>query len=35
MDFEITAINMFEKIDDKMENFIREMKSIKIINCKI
>lgn len=35
MDFEITAINKFEKTDDKMENFSREMKSIKRIKCKI
>lgn len=35
MDFEITAINKFEKVDGEMENFSREMKSIKIIKCKI
>lgn len=28
-DFKIATINMFKKIDDKMENFFRELKYIK------
>lgn len=35
MDFEMIAINKFEKIDDKMENVSREYNTIKIIKCKI
>lgn len=34
MDFEVIAINKFEQIDDKSENFSREIKSIKI-KCKV
>lgn len=28
-EYKITVINMFKKCDDKIENFIRELKSIK------
>lgn len=34
MDFEVIAINKFEKIDDKTEHLSGEMKSIKI-KCKV